>query len=31
VFTSLSEADLARIDRLVDAEPARTGTGGPSS
>ena len=30
VFTSLAEADRARIDRLVDAEPARTGAGGLS-
>ena len=27
VFTSLAEADLARIDRLIAAEPARTGAG----
>jgi hypothetical protein len=30
VFTSLAAADLAPIDRLVDAEPARTGAGGLS-
>ena len=27
VFTSLAEADLAQIDRLVDAQPTRTGAG----
>ena len=27
VFTSLAEEDLARIDRLIAAEPARTGAG----
>ncbi len=27
VFTSLAEADLLRIDRLVDAQPTPTGAG----